>query len=241
MIRNQIPNLLTLLNLLMGSISLYFVFTQQFNIVLWLLIIAGIADLLDGMIARWLGVDGGLGKQLDSLADMVSFGVVPGAILFQLIRYAYDAQHTLNIGNEGLILAFGGFMYTLGAALRLAKFNIDTRQTKEFIGLATPFASVAVIGLMLIHQKGSGVWFDILTNPYLLLGITIALCALMHAPIRMFSLKSLSGGVMENKLSFIFMVFAVLTVLIFGGPALLVLPIVYTLVSLFMYNKSQIQ
>ncbi|MBK8778076.1 MAG: CDP-alcohol phosphatidyltransferase family protein [Saprospiraceae bacterium] len=82
MVRNQIPNILTLFNLLMGCCSLYFIFTQQFDIVFWLILLAAIADVFDGMVARWLKVDGGLGKQLDSLADVVSFGVVPELFYF---------------------------------------------------------------------------------------------------------------------------------------------------------------
>lgn len=238
MVRNQIPNLLTLLNLLMGCMALYFIFTQQFNMVLWLLLIAGVADLLDGMVARWLKVDGGLGKQLDSLADVVSFGVVPGAILFQLIRYSYDAQHTLNMGGAGLIMAFGGFIFTLGAAFRLARFNIDTRQTTDFIGLATPFATVAVIGLMVIHIQGFGAWYEALTNPYYLLAIAIALCALMNAPIRMFSLKSLGTGWANNKMPILFAVLCIPAILIFKGPALLLIPLIYVILSLFIFKNS---
>jgi CDP-diacylglycerol---serine O-phosphatidyltransferase len=238
MVRNQIPNILTLLNLLMGCIALYFIFTQQFNIVLELMMIAAIADVFDGIIARRLGIEGGLGKQLDSLADVVSFGVVPGAILFQLIRYAYDTQNTLNMGTIGMIIAFGGFIFTLGAALRLARFNIDTRQTKEFIGLATPAATIAVLGLMLIHQKGTGPWFELIMNPYILLGFAIVLCALMNAPIRMFSLKSISSGWNANKIPILFSVLSIPAALIFKGPAVLLLPFVYVILSILIYRKA---
>ena len=238
MVRNLIPNLLTLFNLFMGCMSLYFVFTQQFQIVFWLIMAAAIADVFDGQVARWLGADSDLGKQLDSLADIVSFGVVPGAILFQLIRYAYDAAHTLSSGSMGLVLAFCGFIFTIGAALRLATFNIDTRQTTGFIGLATPGATVMVIGLMLIHIQGDGEWYEWLLNPYLLLGVTILLFMLMLAPIPMFSLKTITSGWADNKIPILFTVLSIPAMIIFKGPALVLLPLVYVILSLLIYRPT---
>jgi len=238
MVRNFIPNLFTLFNLLMGCISLYFVFTQQFNIVFWLILIAAIADVLDGLVARMLKVSGDLGTQLDSLADVVSFGVVPGAIFFQLIRYAYDANHTLQSGTFGFALACGGFIFTLGAALRLAIFNLDENQSTEFTGLATPGATISVIGLMLVHQNGKGFLTSIVYNEYLLLGFVLVLFALMLSPIRMFSLKSIAQGGKPSQIPILFTVVAVITALLFQGPALALLPLLYVLLSLYIYRKK---
>lgn len=222
----------------MGCISLYFVFTRQFNIVFWLILMAAVADVLDGLVARVLKVSGDLGKQLDSLADVVSFGVVPGAILFQLIRYAYDANHSLQSGSMGTGLAFGGFIFTMGAALRLAIFNLDEDQRTEFLGLATPGASLSVIGLMLVHQKGSGFLAPLVANEYLLLAFAVILFVLMLAPIRMFSLKSIMQDWKANLVPILFTVTALVLTILSSGPALALLPLVYVLLSLYLYRKK---
>ncbi len=222
----------------MGCISLYFVFTQQFQVVGWLILAAALADVFDGQVARWLGADSNLGKQLDSLADVVSFGVVPGTILFQLIRFAYDAEHSMNVGSMGLILSFFGFIFTLGAALRLAKFNIDTRQITGFIGLATPGATVVVIGLMLIHIQGDGVWYGLIMNPYFLIGMTFLLFALMLSPIPMFSLQTLSSGWASNKIPILFILLSIPSMILFRGPALVLLPMLYVILSFFIHRPT---
>lgn len=223
----------------MGCMSLYYVFTQQYIIVFWLILFAALADVLDGLVARLLKVSGELGKQLDSLADVVSFGVVPGAIFFQLIRYAYEANHTLQSGNFGTGLAFGGFIFTLGAALRLAKFNLDSNQSTDFVGLATPGASLSVIGLMLVHHKGSGFMTAIVSNEYMLLGFAMILFSLMLSPIRMFSLKSIAhGGWKKNIIPLIFIVMALVLTIWLRGPAIALLPLLYVLLSLYLYRKT---
>lgn len=232
MIKNQIPNILTLLNLFMGCCALYFIFVQAYNIVFYLIAMAAVVDVFDGLVARWLKVDGGLGEQLDSLADVVSFGVVPGAILFQLIRYSHDATSGMNGSNAGVWLGFIGFIFTLGAALRLARFNIDERQSTEFIGLATPGATVAIIGLMMIQHKGQGWFYENLINEYILIFIALAMFLLMNSPIRMFSIKSIKGGFKGNEIPIVFIVLALGSILVFGGPAMFLVPFVYVLVSM---------
>ncbi len=222
----------------MGCCALYFIFVQAYQIVFYLLLMAAIADVVDGMVARWLKVDGGLGEQLDSLADVVSFGVVPGAILFQLIRYAHDASSGMNGSNSGVWLGFLGFIFTLGAALRLARFNIDERQTTEFIGLATPGATVAVLGLMMIQNKGLGWFQENLINEYVLIFVAIALFLLMNSPIRMFSIKSIKGGLKGNEIPIGFIVLALVSILIFGGPAMFLVPFVYVVVSMVWGRKN---
>lgn len=238
MMKKQIPNILTLFNLLMGCCALYFIFVQAYQIVFYLILMAAIADVFDGMVARWLKVDGGLGEQLDSLADVVSFGVVPGAILFQLIRYAHDASGGMNGSNGGVWLGFLGFIFTLGAALRLARFNIDERQTTEFIGLATPGATVAVLGLMMIQNKGLGWFQENLINEYVLIFVAIALFLLMNSPIRMFSIKSIKGGLKGNEIPVGFIVLALCSILLFGGPAMFLVPFIYVVVSMVWGRKN---
>lgn len=215
--------------------ALYFVFTQQYSIVFWLLLAAGLCDMFDGMVARILQVHSVLGKELDSLADVVSFGVVPGAIFFQLIRYGLESDFGM---GSGIVLAFGGFLYTLGAALRLARFNIDSRQTTGFIGLNTPTATIVSVGAMLIHANGQGMFFEFISNAYFLLGLVILLCILMHAPIKMFGIKSLTAEPNNRVILMAFIVLSILAAIVFKGIAFLLLPFIYVILSFILYRKS---
>jgi CDP-diacylglycerol---serine O-phosphatidyltransferase len=238
-IKKQIPNLLTLFNLFMGCCALYFVYSQQYQVVLYLILAAAIADVLDGLAARWLQVAGGLGKELDSLADVVSFGVVPGAILFQLIQYSFESRAGFGTGEiSKLVMGFAGYLFTLGAALRLARFNIDTRQSTEFIGLATPGATVAILGLMAIHIKGPGWGFDFLMNEYFLVSLSVLMFLLMNSPIRMFSLKTLQKGLRGNEIIFVFILVSILALLFFRAWAMFLLPFVYVILSLIIYHRT---
>lgn len=239
MLKPQIPNLLTLFNLFMGCISIYFVYTQQYMTVFFLILLAAVADVFDGQVARWLQVDGKLGKELDSLADVVSFGVVPGTILFQLIRYAHESTHQYQAASGGTVIGFLGFIFTIGAAYRLARFNIDTRQTKDFIGLATPSATVAVLGLMLIQHNGEGWWYEHILNEYVLIFLSIGLFVLMNSNIRMFSLKSFKNGVKGNELPLIFIAGSILAIAIWRGTALFIIPFAYALVSFLFYKPKE--
>jgi CDP-diacylglycerol--serine O-phosphatidyltransferase len=236
--KKHIPNTLTLFNLFMGCCALYFIYSQQFRIVFYLILAAAIADVLDGIVARWLRVHGGLGKELDSLADVVSFGVVPGAILFKLIEYTYESN--MGFGSQTFtkwVFCFAGYVFTLGAALRLARFNIDQRQTTEFIGLATPAATVAVLGLMLIHLQGEGIGYDFLMNEYVLIGLSILLFLLMNAPVRMFSLKSIQqNGWRSHPVPVGFILLSIPLLFLFKGWALFLLPFVYVILSLILYK-----
>ncbi|MCC5918653.1 MAG: CDP-alcohol phosphatidyltransferase family protein [Cryomorphaceae bacterium] len=137
-----IPHALTLANLLFGILGIFHAFDRNWNGVLMMLAAALLMDVFDGMAARKLNVSGELGKQLDSLADMVSFGVLPGITLFWLMR---DQCEPLSLVQNFLPLL--AFSIPLCTALRLAKFNIDTRQGNYFIGLPSPSQAIAVIGL----------------------------------------------------------------------------------------------
>ncbi len=216
-IKRHIPNLLTLGNLLCGTIATIAAVNADYLTAAFLVVLGIVFDFFDGFVARVLKVSGELGKQLDSLADMVTSGVVPGVIMYKLMMQNTDfhlngffkftdlnlkPSSLLNIGLFGLIL-------TLAACYRLGKFNIDTRQSDSFIGLPTPAMSLFVIALPLIPVYSDSQFFiDLVQNNYFLLGVTVLLSYLMNAEIPLFSLKFKTFGVKENLLKYVFLLFS---------------------------------
>ncbi len=223
--KQSIPNILTLTNAFAGCVALVFIFQQDWtNALIWLTI-GFIADFLDGGVARALGVSSELGKELDSLADMISFGVVPGAIMYQLLQKHLIAAHW----NE--YLAFSGFLIAVFACLRLARFNLDTRQTDSFIGLPTPACTFFVIGLLLIDwQQLIGV--KLVAQPFVLLGLCLLLSWLMVSSIPLFSLKFKHFRWQGNQIRFLFLGLSI--ILILGVKTAALVPIIglYILMSL---------
>lgn len=186
-IRTQIPNSLTLINLLSGCLGIYALFQYRYEWIPWCVALSLVADFLDGLSARALNAHTSIGKDLDSLADVVSFGVLPGFILFQLLLQTGTAAG----GDDRInfLQSLPGLGVTLFAALRLAKFNQDKRQTDSFIGLATPAMTIFVVGIhqMILHNNlNMASW---LMQKPVLWGISLGLCALQIAEIPMFSLK----------------------------------------------------
>ncbi|MGJ8684515.1 MAG: CDP-alcohol phosphatidyltransferase family protein [Nonlabens sp.] len=251
--KKWIPNLITMLNLLSGCIAVVYAFKDE-------LILAGIFvalgilfDFFDGLAARLLNVSGELGKQLDSLADMVTSGVVPGIVMCQLLADA--TGHSSNFFTVDADLGwssatslfkeitFLGFLITAASAYRLAKFNIDTRQTDSFIGVPTPANAILIISLGIIAQiTHNDLIFSILSNPYILIGITLLSCYLLNAELPLFALKFKSFGWKTNEIRWIFIVLCVvmiITLKIYAVPCIIVL---YVLMSVFnnVMNKSKV-
>jgi CDP-diacylglycerol--serine O-phosphatidyltransferase len=144
----NLPNALTLINLFSGCMAVVFVFNYHIDWVPYCISISLAADFLDGFAARWTKTSSEIGKQLDSLADVISFGLLPGAVVYFMILQIMERS-----GNASLPIAYliaysaVAFLITLFAALRLAKFNVDERQSDGFIGLATPAATIFVWGV----------------------------------------------------------------------------------------------
>lgn len=203
-LKRYIPNLLTLGNLFCGTVATIFAVQGDFSSA-GLFVVIGIAfDFFDGFAARLLNVSGELGKQLDSLADMVTSGVVPGIIVYQLF---IENNSNVVATNTVNYLPFLGLFLTLGAGYRLAKFNIDTRQTDLFIGMPTPAMSLFVISLPLI-QEYSTIEFvqNLIANNYFLIAITLLLTYLMNAEISLFSLKFKTYSLKNNLMKYFFLV-----------------------------------
>ncbi len=206
--KKHLPNALTCLNLLCGCLALLFIFRGFPVIGAGLVGVAAVADFFDGLLARALRVSSPIGKDLDSLADMVSFGVVPGAILFHLLEISLDSGGQLVTADlpdlgRGLLPVLG-FTVTIFSALRLAKFNNDTRQTSSFIGLPTPACTLVVAALPLILADDRFGLRGFILNPWLLVGLTFLLSGLLVADLPLFALKFNNFHWLGNRRRFIF-------------------------------------
>ncbi|MFT6065188.1 MAG: CDP-diacylglycerol--serine O-phosphatidyltransferase [Paraglaciecola sp.] len=239
-IKKHIPNLLTLGNLFCGTIATIFAVEGNF-ISAGLFVVVGILfDFLDGFVARLLKVSGELGKQLDSLADMVTSGVVPGVIMAKLIQNnLFDELNAFDDSFLGMSLI--GLLLTLGACYRLAKFNLDTRQSNSFIGLPTPAMSLFVISLPLI-QEYSDIEFvqNLIRNNYFLIVVTLLLTYLMNAEIPLFSLKFKDYSIRKNWIIYMFLISSLLLILILNYLSIPIIIILYIILSVIKNLTSKI-
>lgn len=242
--KKHIPNLLTLGNLLCGTIATIFAIKGDFVGTAILVIIGIVFDFFDGFAARMLNVQGELGKQLDSLADMVTSGVVPGIVMLQLLISALnvDAASYFGIdmyGATGSNLPYIGLLLTLGACYRLANFNIDTRQSDSFIGIPTPAMTLFVISLPLIIEFSKQSFFiDLINNQYFLIAITFILTFLMNAEVPLFALKFKTFGVKENALKYIFLALSVVLLVFLKFVAVPLIIILYVIMSVINNLKK---
>ena len=205
--KRHIPNALTCINLLCGCIALTCIFRGNLVIGAYFVGIAAVADFFDGLVARALRVSSPIGKDLDSLADMVSFGVVPGAILYTLLYEAIGLgprHDDFVVPSLGLLTPFLGFIVSIFSALRLAKFNNDTRQTTSFIGLPTPACTLVVASLPLILASDAFGLKDFILSPLVLIGLTVLLSGLLVAELPLFALKFKNLQWWGNRRRFIF-------------------------------------
>lgn len=235
-----VPNSLTALNLICGTIGIYFSLNGKIKIALALMIFAAICDFFDGFLARILKVNGELGKQLDSLADLVTFGIVPGAMIFWLqtqlipgfsMSYKLSALQFLFILTPLLIPLF--------SALRLAKFNIDERQHSEFYGLPTPANALFIASLTwsLTYRQDSFVAF--LNNPFLLTIISILFSFLLISEIRLFALKFTDFKWKNNRIKYFFLFCSLVLLIFFGITGIAGIIILYIVFSFIYYLKRK--
>lgn len=217
-VSRHIPNALTCGNLLCGCVGIVGLIEQWPVPSAYFVWAACLFDFLDGFAARALKASSPIGKELDSLADMVSFGVLPSVSMYYMMRPATDVQW----------LPLTAFALTVFSALRLAKFNIDERQHDGFIGLPTPANALLITALPFLP----GVVFDNEWSITALLLITAALCWLMVSPLPLLALKFKHLRWKENQLRFTLMVFSVLLIAILGRAAIVLVIIMYVLLSL---------
>ena len=228
--KRHLPNIITLVNLFCGLLAIVSLLYGQFTQAVILIFIGGLADFMDGLVARLLKVNSPMGKELDSLADMVTFGVVPGMIVFILL----NKGASIPSWTEFPWGATPAFLITLFSALRLAKFNLDTRQTENFIGLATPAATIFVVGLLLIYINDSFGWSSWVLHPIILYTIIICLSLLLVSEIRMFSLKFKSLKWEGNQKRYIFAIISIGLIAFFREASLSMIIFFYIIMNLIM-------
>ena len=232
--KKHIPNLLTLGNLFCGTIATIAAVQQNYITAAIFVAIGVFLDFLDGLAARLLKVSGDLGKQLDSLADVVTSGVVPGIIMFGLLSNdeIIDVFHENWFGFEFKMIQLLGLLLTLGACYRLAKFNIDTRQNDSFIGLPTPAMSLFIISLPLIQEYSN---FDmvkeLITNDYFLITITFLLTYLMNSEIHLLSLKFKDFSFRNNVVKLLFLISSVILIILLDYISIPIIIIFYIILS----------
>ena len=229
--KKYIPNLITLSNLLCGTVAIVFAVRGTIDWAALFVAIGIFLDFFDGFFARLLHVKSEMGLQLDSLADMVTSGVVPGIVMFQLLSNSTYVLQTE--GTFAMLLPYVGFFITLASAYRLANFNIDTRQTSGFIGLPTPANTMFILSLPLILQyQPTELFNSLLHNMWVLLGITLLSAYLLNAQIALFALKFSDYSFKNNALKYVFLALCVILLLSLKIIAIPLIILLYIILSL---------
>ena len=245
-IKKHIPNAITLLNLLCGCIAVIFAVNGNFIFASFLVFLGIFFDFFDGLLARKLNVQSGLGIQLDSLADLVTSGVVPGIIMFKLISLTVEAPSLetyfsdWNSANnwQGVkvsVLPLLGLLIPLASAYRLAKFNIDEDQQTYFKGLPVPANTLLILSFPLILEfQNNDIMNTIIINKWFLIGITLLSCYLLNSNIKLFALKFKDWSFKANATRYIFLIISLvaLIVLQFASiPLIIILYIVFSILD----------
>jgi CDP-diacylglycerol--serine O-phosphatidyltransferase len=241
-IKRHIPNFITLLNLVSGCIAIIFIFNGNLPMASYLIFIAAVFDFLDGMAARVLKVKSDIGKELDSLADIISFGLVPGFIMMKLLESSSGVTD-VNVGFTSVI-PYLSLLIPVFSAFRLAKFNIDSRQTHNFIGLPTPANAILIASLPLIMAQKTTLigmdldWFvNLISNFYVLIGFTVVLSYLLVAELSLFSLKISKTEPPKNRIKYFFIGISFILFIIFYFVAIPFILLLYILLSITLKSN----
>ena len=251
----NVPNLFTLLNLVFGCLAVVFIMQNGIDITIdpegaqfvampekiWyaslFIGLAAVVDFLDGFVARLFKAGSEMGKQLDSLADLVSFGVAPGMIIYQFLRLSFAR------GESGLDSSFTwllpAFIIPCAAAWRLARFNLDSSQAFSFKGLPVPAVGMLVASLPLIYWNVNQQWvIELLLNKWFLYGLIVLLSFLMVSNLPLMSLKFKDLNLKNNLPKYLLVLIAVASLVIFTWMAVPVIIMAYVLLSLLFKNKK---
>ncbi len=235
-LKKHIPNFITLLNLASGILAIVFAADGKLGLAAYFVFLAAVFDFSDGFFARLLKAYSPLGLQLDSLADIVSFGVAPSFILFSLIKTSHGLPD-IYIGQTNL-LPFAAFLVPLFTALRLAKFNIDTRQSESFIGLPSPASGLLLASLPLVKEQlysSQSLFYMIISNAYFYVGMAVVLSLLMVSEFPLFGLKFKSFRFKGNEIRFVFLALALLMLIGLKFVAIPFIILLYILLSVIVY------
>ncbi|MDB4270997.1 CDP-alcohol phosphatidyltransferase family protein [bacterium] len=242
--KKHIPQFITMLNILCGCIATVFAVLNMLELAALFVFLGIVFDFFDGLAARMLDAQSELGIQLDSLADLITSGLVPGIVMFQLLSMSQTGGWNLDFsgtsetvtwtGLKNSFLPFFGFLITLASAYRLAKFNIDENQATSFIGLPTPANALFMLSLPLILlYQGNDYLNQIILNPWFLIIITILSSYLLNSRIELFALKFKNWSFKDNALRYIFIIVSLvlfLTMKFLAVPAIVFFYIVSSMV-----------
>ncbi len=232
----HIPNFITLLNLFCGCIATVFAVMNNLEFAAVFVALGILFDFFDGFAARLLNVKSEIGVQLDSLADMVTSGVVPGIVMFQLLNMAQKEGWNLDLFGMHTsveVLPLFGFLITLASAYRLANFNVDENQVSSFLGLPTPANTLLILSLPLIlFYHNNTVLNDIILNQWFLMGITLLSAYLLNSKIELFALKFDTWAFSENAVKYLFLIGSLVLLVTLRFLAIPLIILFYVLTSL---------
>lgn len=242
MIKRNIPNAITCGNLICGCLAIINILQGELIIASYLVGLAAVLDFFDGFAARLLKVSSPIGKDLDSLADVVTFGVVPGFMMLQLINLSqlnFNSEEFINYLNSESIAnnSSSGYLKYLAltipvfSAVRLAKFNNDQRQSDSFIGLPTPANAILIVTIPHILNNPS-LNFGFLQNPAFLIVLTLVLSYLLIAELPLFALKFKSFTIKGNEIRYIFLALSAISIVLLGVFGITIAIILYVILSL---------
>jgi len=231
-ISKHLPNAITCANLFSGCVGIVFTFQENLIYAAYALFLAAIFDFFDGFASRVLRSFSGIGKDLDSLADMVSFGFLPSAIMYELFLQSPQ------IPQVSPYLNFIAFLISVFSALRLAKFNTDTRQADSFIGLPTPANAILIASLPLIREHYPLFSKTYILNQYILTVFVLVMCTLLVAEIPMMSLKFKNTDFNKNIYRYLLLLFSAILILFFKFAAVPVVIFIYITLSIIQFKFS---
>ncbi|HEY2722532.1 MAG TPA: CDP-alcohol phosphatidyltransferase family protein [Chitinophagaceae bacterium] len=250
----QLPNLFTLLNLVFGCLAIVFILQNGIIITadnnegqlvdipekIWLaslfIGLAAVVDFLDGFVARLFRSTSRMGQQLDSLADLVSFGVAPALIIYQFLRLSFAKEpNGMDISMGWLVIPF---LIPCAAAWRLARFNLDDNAGLNFKGLPVPSVGILVVSLPLLYWDSQMTWvIDLLLNKWFLYGLVVLLSFLMISSLPMMSLKFKDFSFKTNWIKYLLLVLSIIAAILFKWLAIPLIIILYVILSLVFKNK----
>jgi CDP-diacylglycerol--serine O-phosphatidyltransferase len=235
-LRKHFPNAITCANLFSGCVGIVLAFQGELIAAAYAIFLSAIFDFFDGLASRVLKSFSGIGKDLDSLADMVSFGVLPAVIMYQILLQAHQ------IYKVSTYLNFIAFLIPVFSALRLAKFNVDTRQAENFIGLPTPANAILIASFPIINDHENSYYTPYLMNPYILVCFIIIMCTLLVVEVPMMSLKFKNRDFNENIFRYLLLLFSAILILFFKFAAVPVIIFIYIILSIikFKFNHDPI-